>query len=597
MMIAAPQQRFLPSPLSSFYPSPSTPISPPWYSSLRAFDQSSLTGIKNDSTPRYVPTYSPRLSSHPSSRSAFAPAQSPRPFFLTRPPPADHPTPSTHVYASVMMTRGNTSVGTLDLGAFDYSRDTPFTPGPDVALDCHLEDGSSIVSNDLSGHTSDFPVASGYDAVNGPYSCSYPLCSWSSFIGDELISHLHSHQSMRRYECYEEGCGSSFVFPGELSAHLSNHSSGGCHKIAAEFSGSQELDYAQYPVHFLATPELTPNRSSSSEPSSFVTSASMAISRTLSYGGHPHPPVFARSVSYDGVPSASSTMNSFSHASSNLFGEPYTLSSPLNIIERPDRGTLPNIRIDTSNIVEGDFYNQHPISNRSLSPGCNSYPLSPLSPENYAPSLIPIDVAEDHYYNSEHEYHSSYSQRDSGIPSPCVTPGSYASAQAALRSATELNQMLANLSTPARSPEPDISKRGRRRVKTTRAPSRSYRSDSSDSSNYQDDSKPFTPTRAGKVKSHGTRAIVLADGDEKIHSCSYPGCGKRFKRSEHTRRHEKTHTDEKNYGCDIIGCGRFFSRSDNLTQHKKTHERAGRNTSNVKANQMALLRGLSQSSK
>ncbi|KAM0748975.1 hypothetical protein T439DRAFT_291112 [Meredithblackwellia eburnea MCA 4105] len=64
-------------------------------------------------------------------------------------------------------------------------------------------------------------------------------------------------------------------------------------------------------------------------------------------------------------------------------------------------------------------------------------------------------------------------------------------------------------------------------------------------------------------------------GNEKVHECPERGCGRAFKRMEHLKRHERTHTMEKPYQCDFSGCGRYFSRSDNLTQHRKTHEKIG----------------------
>lgn len=77
------------------------------------------------------------------------------------------------------------------------------------------------------------------------------------------------------------------------------------------------------------------------------------------------------------------------------------------------------------------------------------------------------------------------------------------------------------------------------------------------------------PGMRGRGRNTGPPPLVVSSAD-KLHVCH---CGRRFKRMEHLKRHNRTHTQERPHKCPVESCGKSFGRSDNLAQHLKTHYR------------------------
>uniref|UniRef100_A0A8C2VAI9 C2H2-type domain-containing protein n=1 Tax=Chinchilla lanigera TaxID=34839 RepID=A0A8C2VAI9_CHILA len=62
---------------------------------------------------------------------------------------------------------------------------------------------------------------------------------------------------------------------------------------------------------------------------------------------------------------------------------------------------------------------------------------------------------------------------------------------------------------------------------------------------------------------------VMAYTCERPFACDWPGCDKKFARSDELARHHRTHTGEKRFPCPL--CTKRFTRSDHLTKHARRH--------------------------
>nr|XP_048317041.1 Krueppel-like factor 16 [Myodes glareolus] len=82
------------------------------------------------------------------------------------------------------------------------------------------------------------------------------------------------------------------------------------------------------------------------------------------------------------------------------------------------------------------------------------------------------------------------------------------------------------------------------------------------------------PSYVQQLSSRRAGDLLLAKWNEvargeRPFACDWPGCDKKFARSDELARHHRTHTGEKRFPCPL--CTKRFTRSDHLTKHARRH--------------------------
>ena len=60
-------------------------------------------------------------------------------------------------------------------------------------------------------------------------------------------------------------------------------------------------------------------------------------------------------------------------------------------------------------------------------------------------------------------------------------------------------------------------------------------------------------------------------GQNALHMCHYPDCGRQYKKTSHLRAHLRGHVGDQPYVCSWPRCGKRFTRSDELHRHFRIH--------------------------
>jgi hypothetical protein len=185
--------------------------------------------------------------------------------------------------------------------------------------------------------------------------------------------------------------------------------------------------------------------------------------------------------------------------------------------------------------------------------GCNqTSPLTPIdSPHDQSPILNPACLS----ISSHHQY-----QQHNNIMN-------------------EERDMMTNQVMIESPPTTTTKRRGRRSTTTSTTSTISGMQLQQDPQEYQLMSSSLpSPPQKSTGKSRGRRMTNKPNKPgTKSFECTYTGCGRVFKRSEHLKRHIRSiHTLERPFHCPHPHCTKRFSRSDNLSQHVRVHRPNGK---------------------